>query len=107
MMKPSWYSITNRDEAIAPDEVRFFAKGMKATITELDASHVSMLSQSKAVAAVIIDAAGNAGVASNVKADGRNSTTHPDQGTHLNEEIQGGDPTPLKCTSFSESCKEF
>ena len=46
-----------RDENCTPDEERFFAKRMKATTTELKASHVSMLSQPKAVAAVIMDAA--------------------------------------------------
>jgi hypothetical protein len=52
------------DEAIAPDEERFFAKRMKATTTELNTSHVAMLSQPKAVAAVIMDAAGKASVTS-------------------------------------------
>jgi hypothetical protein len=51
------------DAAVAPDEERFFAKRMKATTTELNASHVAMLSQPKAVAAVIMDAAGKAPVA--------------------------------------------
>ena len=55
--KPSWYIVSTLDQAIAPDEERFFAKRMKATTTELKASHVSMLSQPKAVAAVIMDAA--------------------------------------------------
>ena len=55
--KPSWYIVSRNDSAIAPDEERFFAKRMKATTTELDASHVPMLSQPKAVAAVIMDAA--------------------------------------------------
>lgn len=55
--KPSWYIVPSRDGAIAPDELRFFAKRMKATTTELDASHVPMLSQPEAVAAVIVDAA--------------------------------------------------
>ena len=58
--KATWYIVSKRDEAIAPDEERFFAKRMKATTTELDASHVSMLSQPKAVATVIMDAAGKA-----------------------------------------------
>jgi pimeloyl-ACP methyl ester carboxylesterase len=60
--KPSWYIVSKLDGAIAPDEERFFAKRMKATTTELDASHVSMLSQPKAVAAVIMDAAAKAPV---------------------------------------------
>jgi hypothetical protein len=56
--------VSKLDEAIAPDEERFFAKRMKATTTELNASHVPMLSQPQAVAAVIMDAAGKASVAS-------------------------------------------
>jgi len=58
--KPSWYIVSTLDGAIAPDEERFFAKRMKAATTELKASHVSMLSQPKAVAAVIMDAAAKA-----------------------------------------------
>ena len=58
--KPSWYIVSALDEAIAPEEERFFAKRMKAKSTEVKASHVSMLSQPKAVAAVIMDAAANA-----------------------------------------------
>ena len=55
--KPSWYIVSKLDSAIAPDEERFFAKRMKATTTELNTSHVPMLSQPKAVATVIMDAA--------------------------------------------------
>jgi pimeloyl-ACP methyl ester carboxylesterase len=62
--KPSWYIVSKLDGAIAPDEERFFAKRMKATTTELNASHLPMLSQPQAVAAVIMDAAGKASVAS-------------------------------------------
>jgi pimeloyl-ACP methyl ester carboxylesterase len=66
--KPSWYIVSSRDEAIAPEEERFFAKRMKATTTELNASHVPMLSQPKAVAAVIIDASTKATAASSATA---------------------------------------
>jgi pimeloyl-ACP methyl ester carboxylesterase len=59
--KPSWYIVSKLDGAIAPEEERFFATRMKATTTELNASHVPMLSQPKAVAAVIVDAATKAG----------------------------------------------
>jgi len=55
--KPSWYIVAKQDRAIAPDEERFFAKRMKATTTELDTSHVPMLSKPNEVAAVIIEAA--------------------------------------------------
>jgi len=48
------------DQAIAPDEERFFAKRMKATTTELPTSHVPMLSKPAAVANVIMDAAAKA-----------------------------------------------
>jgi pimeloyl-ACP methyl ester carboxylesterase len=58
--KPSWCIVSKRDEAIPPDEERFFAKRMKATTTELDTSHVPMLSKPDAVAAVIMDAAAKA-----------------------------------------------
>ena len=61
--KPSWYIVSKLDSAIAPDEERFFAKRMKATTTELNTSHVAMLSQPKAVAAVIMDAAAKASAA--------------------------------------------
>ena len=55
--KPSWYIVSKLDSAIAPDEERFFAKRMKATTTELNTSHLPMLSQPKAVATVIMAAA--------------------------------------------------
>ena len=58
--KPSWYIVSAQDGAIAPDEERFFATRMKATTTELKSSHVPMLSQPQAVAAVILDAAAKA-----------------------------------------------
>ena len=58
--KPSWYIVSAQDGAIAPDLERSFAKRMKATTTELNTSHVPMVSQPKAVAAVIMDAAAKA-----------------------------------------------
>src|SRR5256714_10829217 len=58
--KASWYIVGKKDQAIAPDEERFFAKRMKTTTTELDTSHLPMLSKPKDVAAVIMDAAAKA-----------------------------------------------
>jgi pimeloyl-ACP methyl ester carboxylesterase len=55
--KPSWYIVAAQDGAIAPAAERHFAKRMKAKTTELNASHVPMVSQPKEVAAVIMDAA--------------------------------------------------
>ncbi len=59
--KPAWYIVAGKDQAIAPDEERFFARRMKATTKELDTSHVPMLSKPKDVAAVIMEAAVKAG----------------------------------------------
>jgi pimeloyl-ACP methyl ester carboxylesterase len=58
--KPSWYIVAKKDRAIDPDEERFFAKRINATTTELDTSHVAMLSKPRDVSAVIIDAAAKA-----------------------------------------------
>ena len=58
--KPSWYIVARKDQAIAPDEERFFAKRIRAATTELDTSHVPMLSKPKDVAAVIMEAAAKA-----------------------------------------------
>jgi pimeloyl-ACP methyl ester carboxylesterase len=61
--RPSWYIVARQDQVIAPDLERFFAKRMNAKTTEVDSSHVPMLSQSKKVVDVIVDAASNAKVA--------------------------------------------
>jgi pimeloyl-ACP methyl ester carboxylesterase len=58
--KPSWFIVGQKDQAIAPDLERFHAKRMHATTTELDTSHVPMLSKPDEVAAVIMDAAAKA-----------------------------------------------
>jgi pimeloyl-ACP methyl ester carboxylesterase len=55
--KPSWYIVAKLDEAIAPDEERFFAKRMNAATTELNTSHLPMLSKPADVAAIIMKAA--------------------------------------------------
>src|ERR1700682_5615905 len=59
--KPSWYIVSKLDSAIAPDEERFFAKRMKATTTEMNTSHVPMLSKPAVGAGVVLDAGGRAG----------------------------------------------
>lgn len=57
--KPSWYAVSKNDRTINPDLERFMAKRMNATTIELDASHVSLISQPGAVANLILAAAGH------------------------------------------------
>jgi pimeloyl-ACP methyl ester carboxylesterase len=56
--KPSWYAISKRDETIAPDLERFLATRMKAKTIEVDAGHLSLVSHPKAIADLILAAAG-------------------------------------------------
>jgi pimeloyl-ACP methyl ester carboxylesterase len=56
--RPSFYAISTLDRVIDPDLQRFMAKRMGAKAVELTASHVSLLSHSKEVASLIIEAAG-------------------------------------------------
>lgn len=53
---PSWAIISPSDIVIGPSGERFMAERSGATITEVDASHVIMLSQPRAVADVILTA---------------------------------------------------
>ena len=55
--KPSWYIVGKKDRTVNPDLERFLAKRMKAKTTELDSSHVPMLSQPDRVVEVILSAA--------------------------------------------------
>jgi pimeloyl-ACP methyl ester carboxylesterase len=55
--KPSWYIIGKRDQTVNPDLERFLAKRMNAKTTELDSSHVPMLSQPNRVVEIILSAA--------------------------------------------------
>jgi hypothetical protein len=42
--KPSWYIVSRKDRMIAPDAGRAMARAIKARVTEVDSSHVVMLS---------------------------------------------------------------
>ena len=53
---PSWAVIATADKAAGTDVTRSMAERAGATITEVDASHVVMVSQPDAVTAVILDA---------------------------------------------------
>jgi pimeloyl-ACP methyl ester carboxylesterase len=55
--KPSWYIVGANDRTVHPDLERFVAKRMNAKITELQSSHVPMLSQPRRVYEVIREAA--------------------------------------------------
>ena len=55
--KPSWYVLAKNDQTVHPDLQRFVAKRMNAKVTELQSSHVPMLSQPQRVYEVICSAA--------------------------------------------------
>ena len=55
--KPSWYIVATKDQTINPDYERFAAKRMGASVTEVESSHVVMLSKPEAVTEVILKAA--------------------------------------------------
>jgi len=55
--KPSWYIVAKNDRSVNPAMQRFVAKRMGATTTEVESSHVVMLSHPKAVLDVIHAAA--------------------------------------------------
>jgi pimeloyl-ACP methyl ester carboxylesterase len=57
--KPSFYAVSKNDRTINPDLERFMAKRMGAKTVELEARHVSMISQPTLVAALIREATGN------------------------------------------------
>lgn len=59
--KPSWYVLARKDHTVHPDLQRWVSKRMGATVTELESSHVPMLSQPDAVIEVIGKAAAAVG----------------------------------------------
>jgi pimeloyl-ACP methyl ester carboxylesterase len=54
--KPNWYIVAANDRMIAPEQEKSMAKQIKAKTTELESSHVPMLSKPKEVAKVLEDA---------------------------------------------------
>jgi len=54
--KPAWAVITTGDKTIGADAVRFMAKRSGAKITEVDGSHVIMISKPDVVTEVILTA---------------------------------------------------
>ena len=55
--KPSWYIVATKDRTVQPALQRFVAKRMGAATTEVESSHVPMLSNPKLVFDVIRKAA--------------------------------------------------
>lgn len=56
--KPAWYAVSRQDRTISPELQRFMAKRMNATTVEIDAGHLSLITNSDQIAALILDAAG-------------------------------------------------
>lgn len=54
---PSWYLVTQDDQAINPELERFYARRMGATVLELKSSHVPFISHPHRTAAFIEEAA--------------------------------------------------
>lgn len=54
--KPSWYLVATHDRAIQPDLQRMMAKRISAVTTEIESSHVAMLSHPAATAKLILQA---------------------------------------------------
>jgi pimeloyl-ACP methyl ester carboxylesterase len=59
--KPSWYVLARKDHTVHPDLQRWVSKRMGATVTEVESSHVPMLSQPDVVIDVIGKAAASVG----------------------------------------------
>lgn len=55
--KPSWYIVAKSDKAINPELERFMAKRINAKTTEIESSHVVLVSHAKEVVAIIEEAA--------------------------------------------------
>jgi pimeloyl-ACP methyl ester carboxylesterase len=56
--KPSYYAVSTQDRTINPDLERFMAKRMGAKTIEVNASHLSLISQPDAITKLILEAAG-------------------------------------------------
>jgi hypothetical protein len=61
---PSWAVVATGDRAAGTDVVRSMAERAGAKITELEGSHVIMISQPQAVTDVILEAVATVGAAS-------------------------------------------
>jgi pimeloyl-ACP methyl ester carboxylesterase len=55
--KPTFYVLTTRDKLLAPETQKMFAARIRATVTEVNGSHASLVVHAEQVAAVIAKAA--------------------------------------------------
>ncbi|MBV9355658.1 MAG: alpha/beta hydrolase, partial [Chloroflexi bacterium] len=65
---PSWAVVATGDRAAGTDITRSLAERAQATITEIDGSHVIMISQPQAVTDVILSAVASVGPATAISA---------------------------------------
>jgi pimeloyl-ACP methyl ester carboxylesterase len=56
--KPSYYAVSTQDRTINPDLERYMAKRMGAMTIEVNASHLSLISQPDTITRLILEAAG-------------------------------------------------
>jgi len=54
--KPAFYAVSTQDRTINPDLQRFMAKRMGAKTIEIEASHLSLISQADAITKLIVEA---------------------------------------------------
>ena len=55
--KPSWYAVSLQDRTTSPELQRFVADRIGATVIEVDAGHLSMITHPREIADLIIAAA--------------------------------------------------
>ena len=58
---PSWFAIATADQTIGVEALRFFAERASSISTDIDASHVVMISQPDAITELILSALGSIG----------------------------------------------
>src|SRR4051794_36375721 len=58
--KPSWYAGSQQDRTTSPELERFLARRMRATTTELDSGHLSLITNPRQITGLILSAARDA-----------------------------------------------
>jgi pimeloyl-ACP methyl ester carboxylesterase len=56
--KPSWYAVSKQDRTTSPELERFLADRMGATVIEVDAGHLSLITHPQEITDLILRAAG-------------------------------------------------